>query len=66
MINSIARSDNPLVQVTHESDILQPNGGVYNFVGENNGNSATLNGIALVGSTLADGTKKYTQQHQEM
>ena len=35
-------------------------GGVYNFVGENNGNSATLNGIALVGSTLADGTKKYT------
>ena len=60
MINSIARSDNPLVQVTHESDILQPNGGVYNFVGENNGNSATLNGIALVGSTLADGTKKYT------
>ena len=60
MLNSIARSDNPLVQVSHESDILQPVGGQYTFVGENNGNSATLNGEALVGSTLADGTIKYT------
>ena len=60
MINSMASSDNPLVKVTHESDILQPKGGVYNFVGESGGNAATLNGVALSGSTLADGTKKYT------
>ena len=60
MLNSIARSDNPLVKVTHESDILQPKGGVYNFVGESNGSSATLDGIAMDGSTLADGTTKYT------
>ena len=26
MLNSIARSDNPLVSVSHESDILQPKG----------------------------------------
>ena len=60
MLNSIARSDNPLVTVTHESEILQPKGGVYSFVGEDGENSATLDGIALSGSTLADGTKKYT------
>ena len=52
--------DNPLVKVTYESDILQPKGGVYNFVGESNGSSATLDGIAMDGSTLADGTTKYT------
>ena len=60
MLNSIARSDNPLVTVTLESEILQPKGGVYSFVGEDGENSATLDGIALSGSTLADGTKKYT------
>ena len=60
MLNSMASSDNPSVKVTHESDILQPKGGVYNFVGEAGGNAATLNGVALTGSTLADGTKKYT------
>ena len=60
MLNSMASSDNPSVKVTHESDILQPKGGVYNFVGESGGNAATLNGVALTGSTLADGTKKYT------
>ena len=60
MLNSIARSDNPLVTVTHESEILQPKGGVYSFVGEDGESSATLDGIALSGSTLADGTKKYT------
>ena len=60
MLNSMASSDNPSVKVTHESDILQPKGGIYNFVGESDGNAATLNGVALSGSTLADGTKKYT------
>ena len=60
MLNSMASSDNPSVKVTHESDILQPKGGIYNFVGESGGNAATLNGVALTGSTLADGTKKYT------
>jgi flagellar hook-associated protein 2 len=60
LLNSIARSDNPLVTVTHDSDILQPKGGVYSFVGEDGDNAATLDGVALSGSTLADGTKKYT------
>ena len=60
MLNSMASSDNPSVKVTHESDILQPKGGIYNFVGESGGNAATLNGVALSGSTLADGTKNYT------
>ncbi len=46
--------------VTHESDILQPKGGVYSFVGEDGDNAATLDGVTLSGSTLADGTKKYT------
>ena len=31
MVNSIARSSNPLVSVTHTSDILQPKGGIYSF-----------------------------------
>tara|TARA_B100000989_G_scaffold50434_1_gene33400 strand:+ start:14666 stop:16306 length:1641 start_codon:yes stop_codon:yes gene_type:complete len=60
LLNSIARSDNPLVTVTHDSDILKPKGGVYSFVGEDGDNAATLDGVALSGSTLADGTKKYT------
>ena len=60
MLNSMASSDNPLVRVSHESDILQPKGGVYNFVGESGGNPATLNGVALSGSTLTDGTSIYT------
>jgi flagellar hook-associated protein 2 len=60
LLNSVASSDNPMMKVSHESEILQPKGGVYNFVGESNGNPASLNGIALSGSTLSDGTKKYT------
>ncbi|MDC3075935.1 flagellar filament capping protein FliD [Paracoccaceae bacterium] len=60
MLNSMASSDNPLVTVSHESDILQPKGGVYNFVGESGGNPATLNGVTLSGSTLTDGTNIYT------
>ena len=32
MLNSMASSDNPLIKVTHESDILQPKGGIYNFL----------------------------------
>ena len=31
MVNSIARSSNPLVSVSHTSDILQPKGGTYSF-----------------------------------
>lgn len=60
LLNSVASSDNPMMKVSHESEILQPKGGVYNFVGESNGNPASLNGVALSGSTLSDGTKKYT------
>ena len=41
MLNSIA-IDNPLVTVTHDSDILQPKGKVYSFVGEDGDNAATL------------------------
>ena len=33
---------------------------MYSFVGEDGDNAATLDGVALSGSTLADGTKKYT------
>ena len=32
VVNSIARSDNPLVSVSHNSEILQPKGGVYSFI----------------------------------
>ena len=60
LLNSVASSDNPLMQVSHESEILQPKGGVYSFVGESNGGSASLNGVSLSGSTLSDGSKKYT------
>jgi len=60
MINSLGSSDNALMKVNHDSTVLQPKGGVYNFVAANNGNSATLGGIALSESTLADGTKKYS------
>ena len=60
LLNSVVSLDNPMMKVSHESEILQPKGGVYNFVGESNGNSASLNGVSLSGSTLSDGTKKYT------
>jgi flagellar hook-associated protein 2 len=59
MINSLAKSDNPSVTVSHTSSILQPKGGVYNFVeSSTDGNNATLSGSALTGSS-ADGTRNY-------
>ena len=60
MVNSLARSSNPSVEVTSPSKVLSPKGGVYNFV-ENatDGNSATLGGIALTGNTTASGMRQY-------
>ena len=60
MVNSLARSSNPSVEVTSPSKVLSPKGGVYNFV-ENatDGNSDTLGGIALTGNTTASGMRQY-------
>ncbi len=59
MVNSIARSSNASVTASHTSTILQPKGGVYNFV-ENttDGQNATLSGVALTGDE-SSGTRSY-------
>ena len=60
MINSLARSSNPSVKVTHPSTVLQPAGGVYNFVeSSTDGDNASLGGISLVGNTSSGGTRSY-------
>jgi flagellar hook-associated protein 2 len=59
MMNSLGTSDNPLVKVSHDSTVLQPKGGTYNFIAGSDGESSTLGGIALSEDTLSDGTKKY-------
>ena len=59
MMNSLGSSDNAMVKVTHESDVLQPKGGVYSFVADSGGGVPTLGGQSLSFDTLADGTKKY-------
>ena len=59
MVNSLARSSNPSVSVSHTSDILQPVGGVYNFAETaTDGQNASLGGVALTGSE-ASGTRSY-------
>ena len=51
MVNSIARSSNPLVSVTHTSDILQPKGGIYSFSETSvDGQGGSLSSVALSGS----------------
>ena len=42
MMNSLGSSDNAMVKVTHESDVLQPKGGVYSFVADSGGGVPTL------------------------
>lgn len=59
MVNSLAKSSNPLVKVTHTSNILQPKGGVYNFVeSSTDGSNGTLSGVGLTGSAV-DGIRDY-------
>lgn len=58
VVNSMATSDNALVSATQTSSVLIPKAGAYDFVSNNDG-TATLGGISLSGSTLADGTKQY-------
>ena len=59
MVNSLARSSNPLVTVSHTSDILQPEGGVYNFSESSvDGNNASLDGVSLSGGA-SNGIRNY-------
>ena len=58
IVNSMATSDNALVSASQSSSVLIPKAGSYNFVSSDDG-TATLGGISLSGSTLADGTKQY-------
>ncbi len=59
MVNSLARSSNPLVTVSHTSDILQPEGGVYNFSESSvDGNDASLDGVSLSGGA-SNGIRDY-------
>ncbi len=58
IVNSMATSDNALVTASHTSSVLIPKAGSYNFVANDDG-SATLDGVSLTGSTLADGTMQY-------
>ena len=59
VVNSIARSSNPLVSVSHTSDVLQPKGGVYSFSeSSTDGQGASLNSVSLNGSS-DNGTRQY-------
>ena len=59
MVNSLARSNNPLVTVSHTSDILQPEGGVYSFSEASvDGNNASLSGVSLSGGA-SNGIRDY-------
>ena len=59
MVNSIARSSNPLVSVSHTSDILQPKGGVYSFSeSSTDGQGGLLSSVGLSGS-VSNGTRQY-------
>ncbi len=59
MMNSLATSDNPNLKVEHTSEVLQPKGGVYNFIGGGDGTGASLGGTSLTGSVLSNGDIKY-------
>ena len=59
MVNSLARTNNPLVTASHTSDILQPKGGIYSFSETSvDGESASLNGVALSGG-VSNGIRGY-------
>ena len=58
IVNSMATSDNTLVSASHTSSVLIPKAGAYSFVSNGEG-TATLGGVSLSESTLADGTKQY-------
>ena len=59
MVNSLARSSNPLVTVSHTSDILQPKGGIYSFSETSaDGENASLSGVALSGG-VSNGIRGY-------
>ena len=60
MVNSLAKSSNPSVEVTSPSTIVSPKGGVYNFAeSATDGNNATLGGTSLVGNTTDSGMRQY-------
>jgi flagellar hook-associated protein 2 len=59
MVNSLARTNNPLVTASHTSDILQPKGGIYSFSETSvDGENASLNGVALSGG-VSNGIRGY-------
>ena len=58
VVNSIASSDNSLVSASQSSSVLIPTAGAYDFNVSDDG-SATLGGVSLSATTLADGTKQY-------
>ena len=58
VVNSIASSNNSLVSASQSSSVLIPTAGAYDFNISDDG-SATLGGVSLSATTLADGTKQY-------
>ncbi len=58
VVNSIASSNNSLVSASQSSSVLIPKAGAYDFNVSDDG-SATLGGVSLSATTLADGTKQY-------
>ena len=58
VVNSIASSNNSLVSASQSSSVLIPTAGAYDFNVSDDG-SATLGGVSLSATTLADGTKQY-------
>ena len=58
VVNSIASSNNSLVSASQSSSVLIPTAGAYDF-NVNDDGSATLGGVSLSATTLADGTKQY-------
>lgn len=58
VVNSIASSNNSLVSASQSSSVLIPAAGAYDFNVSDDG-SATLGGVSLSATTLADGTKQY-------
>lgn len=60
MINSVARTNNPNVSVSHTSTILQPKGGIYSFnETSTDGQGGSLSGTALAGDE-SGGTRNYS------
>ena len=59
IVNSMATSDNAMVNVSHTSSVLQPKAGNYDLVIGQNGAASTLGGVTLSEATLSDGSKQY-------